>query len=274
MINSGQLDEKQTVETRQTELSDEERRAHADVVSDPALADHVGTDWTDEGGATPDGPATTGEHSQRGHDFAAAPLTALMINCTLKRSGHSGHSSSGDVLGGQVLDALRELGTSASTIRAVDFNIAPGVETDMGAGDDWPDIRKKILAADILVLVTPTWLGQHSSVSQRVLERLNAESAEVGANGLPVLFGKVAIPVVVGNEDGAHHICAVLTQSFSDVGFSIAAQPSVYWNGEAMGKIDYQDLDHTPDSVAQAVQTSAKNSAHLARVLKQSPYLA
>lgn len=196
-------------------------------------------------------------------------LSAVMINCTLKPAGEP---SSGDVLGEQVLDELRGLGVTATTLRAVDFNIAPGVETDMGAGDDWPALRKKVHDADILVLVTPTWLGQHSSVAQRVLERLNAESSETGTNGLPVLFGKVAIPVVVGNEDGAHHICAVLTQSLTDVGFSIAAQPSVYWNGEALGKTDYRELTSTPDAVAKAVHTAAKNSTHLARLLSSAPY--
>lgn len=197
-------------------------------------------------------------------------LSALMINCTLKLAGEP---SSGDVLGGQVLEALRERGMTATTLRAVDFNIAPGVETDMGAGDEWPALREKVLDADILVLVTPTWLGQHSSVAQRVLERLNADSSEIGTDGLPVLCGKVAIPVVVGNEDGAHHICAVLTQSLTDVGFSIAAYPSVYWNGEAMQKTDYRDLERTPDAVAKAVQTAAKNSAHLARLLSSTPYV-
>lgn len=269
MIHPDQHEEKPAVETVQTATDKEHLVGHADVVSDPALADQVGTDWTDEGGATPDGPATTSHQTQQVPDVVTTQLSAVMINCTLKPAGEP---SSGDVLGEQVIEQLRGLGTTAFTIRAVDFNIAPGVETDMGAGDDWPDIRQKIHAADIMVLVTPTWLGQHSSVAQRVLERLNAESSETGANGLPVLFGKVAIPVVVGNEDGAHHICAVLTQSLTDVGFSIAAQPSVYWNGEAMKKTDYRELEYTPDAVAQAVQTAAKNSAHLARLLRSTPY--
>lgn len=269
IINPDPHKEKSDVETVPTVSDREHLEAHPDVVSDPALADQVGIDWTDEGGATPEGPATTNHSTEQEPDAGTTRLSAFMINCTLKLGGDP---SSGDVLGEQVLDQLRELGAIAHTIRAVDFNISPGVETDMGAGDDWPDIRKKILGADILVFVTPTWLGQHSSVAQRVLERLNADSSETGSDGLPVMFGKVAIPVVVGNEDGAHHICAVLTQSLTDVGFSIAAQPSVYWNGEAMKKTDYRELTYTPDAVARAVQTSAKNSAHLAQVLRSSPY--
>lgn len=269
MIDPDQHRDEPTVETVQTASDKGHLEAHADVVSDPALADQIGTDWTDEGGATPEGPASTSNSTQQDSNAAITQLSVVMINCTLKPAGEP---SSGDALGEQVLEQLRGLGATAFTIRAVDFNIAPGVETNMGAGDEWPDIRKKILGADILVLVTPTWLGQHSSVTQRVLERLNAESNETGANGLPVLFGKVAIPVVVGNEDGAHHICAVLTQSLSDVGFSIAAQPSVYWNGEAMRKTDYRELAYTPDAVARSVQTAAKNAAHLAHLLHSSPY--
>lgn len=269
MIDPDQHKDEPTVKTVQTALDKGHLEVPADVVSDPALADQVGTDWTDEGGATADGPATTSNNTPQDPDAATTHLSVVMINCTLKPAGEP---SSSEALGEQVLEQLRELGATAFTIRAVDFNIAPGVVTDMGAGDEWPDIRKKIHDADILVLVTPTWLGQHSSVAQRVLERLNAESSETGPNGLPILFGKVAIPVVVGNEDGAHHICAVLTQSLTDVGFSIAAQPSVYWNGEAMQKTDYRELAYTPDAVAHSVQRAAKNSAHLAHVLRSSPY--
>src|SRR5690606_14013131 len=98
-------------------------------------------------------------------------LSALLINCTLKPSpaGSSTH-----VLGEQVLNALAEHGVSTDRIRAVDHRILPGVQTDMGGEDEWPELRERVLAADILVLATPTWLGQHSSVAQRVLARLAA----------------------------------------------------------------------------------------------------
>lgn len=196
--------------------------------------------------------------------------TALLINCTLKPSPEP---SSGDVLGGQVLAALEGHGvTTAGTVRAVDHDIRPGVMADMGGGDAWPEIRKRVLAADILVFVTPTWMGQHSSVAQRVLERLDAELGETDAQGRPTLFDRVAIPVVVGNEDGAHHISGILSQALGDVGFTIPAQASVYWNGEAMQKTDYRELGSTPDAVASATATAAANAAHLARLLGSDPY--
>lgn len=192
-----------------------------------------------------------------------------MINCTLKPSPAP---SSGDVLGGQVLEELAKHEVKATTVRAVDHRILPGVEKDMGEGDEWPRIRDALLEADILVFVTPTWLGQQSSVAQRVLERLDAELGETDERGRPILFSRIAIPVVVGNEDGAHHISGVLSQALGDVGFTIPAQASVYWNGEAMHKVDYRDLDAVPDAVASATKTAAATAAHLARLLRTQPY--
>ncbi|MFK0403750.1 flavodoxin family protein [Microbacterium sp. NPDC090225] len=196
-------------------------------------------------------------------------LTALAITCTLKPSPAE---SSSDLLATQILDALADHGVTGDLVRAVDLAVKPGVETDMGDGDEWPALREKVLAADILVLVTPTWMGQHSSIAQRVLERLDAELAETDAAGRPILFDKVAIAGIVGNEDGAHHIAAILFQSLNDVGYTVPAQASVYWNGEAMQGVDYKDLDETPEKVVETITTASRNAAHLARVLKTSAY--
>ncbi|MFF7293352.1 flavodoxin family protein [Microbacterium sp. NPDC008134] len=196
-------------------------------------------------------------------------LTALAISCTLKPSPAA---SSSDLLATQILDALADHGVTGDLVRAVDLAVKPGVETDMGDGDEWPAIREKVLAADILVFVTPTWMGQHSSVAQRVLERLDAELAETDEQGRPILFDKVAIAGIVGNEDGAHHIAAILFQSLNDVGYTVPAQSSVYWNGEAMQGVDYKDLDETPEKVVETITTATRNAAHLARALKASAY--
>lgn len=196
-------------------------------------------------------------------------LSALLINCTLKPSPEG---SSTHVLGEQVLNTLAEHGVSPDRIRAVDHRILPGVQADMGADDEWPELRARVLAADILVFATPTWLGQHSSVAQRVLERLDAELSETDDQGRPILFDKVALAVIVGNEDGAHHIAAILFQALNDVGFTVPAQGSIYWNGEAMQTTDYRDLSEVPEKVAQATATAAANAAHLARSLKVGGY--
>jgi multimeric flavodoxin WrbA len=198
-----------------------------------------------------------------------APLRALALVCSLKPSPAP---SSSEKLAGEVLDALAEHGVTGETVRVVDHDVKPGVEVDMGEGDAWPSIREKLLASDILVVATPTWVGHMSSVAQRVLERLDGELSETDDSGRPVVSGKVAVAVVVGNEDGAHKITADLFQALNDVGLTIAAQGATYWNGEAMQGEDYNDLDETPEAVATTTKTLAANTAHLARLLKGAPY--
>lgn len=196
-------------------------------------------------------------------------LTALVLNCTLKPAPAP---SSTEKLAGEVLEALAEHGVTGHQVRVVDADVRPGVEKDMGSGDEWPAIRERVLAADILVLASPTWMGHMSSVASRVLERLDAELSEVDDAGRPHLFGKVAVAVVVGNEDGAHKIIADVFQALNDVGYSIPAQGSVYWNGEAMQGVDYNDLDAVPEAVASTTGTLARNATHLATLLRASRY--
>ncbi len=172
-----------------------------------------------------------------------------------------------------MLDGLASHGVdSGDIVRVVDHDVRPGVQIDMGDGDAWPQIRAQIMAADILVLATPTWMGQASSVCQRVFERLDAELSETDDRGRLETFGKVAVGVVVGNEDGAHHITGVMFQCLNDVGFTIPANGVTYWNGEAMHKTDFKDLPKTPDEVASATKTLAANAVHLAQLLGQSGY--
>jgi multimeric flavodoxin WrbA len=193
----------------------------------------------------------------------------LALVCTLKPGSDS---SSSQLLSDQLLSALEAEGVSSTSIRIADFDVRPGVEFDMGHGDQWPSIRSQLMEADILVLATPTWLGQPSSVCQRVLERLDAEISERDGEGRLLTYGKVALAVIVGNEDGAHHISAILFQALNDVGFSLAPGAVTYWNGEAMHTVDFKDLSSTPEKVAQTTRTAAVNAAHLARVLQAAPY--
>jgi multimeric flavodoxin WrbA len=172
----------------------------------------------------------------------------------------------------QILKELDSLGVSGESLRIVDHDVKPGVTTDMGDGDEWPMIRGSILEADILVLVTPTWMGHPSSVANQVLERLDAELSETDESGRPDVAGKVAIVGVVGNEDGAHQIVAELFQALNDVGFSIPSQGSTYWNGDAMAKTDFKDLPKTPDNVASATRMAALNAKHLAELLATTPF--
>jgi len=214
--------------------------------------------------AGPGGPEHNG-----GMDTDSIPLTALALNCTLTPSPNP---SSTQLMTDQVLEALGAHGVTSSSRRLVDFDIKPGVKADQGEGDDWPMIRQEILAADILLVSTPTWMGHMSSIAQRVLERLDAELSLLDDQGRPELYGKVAVVAVVGNEDGAHAIIADLFQGLNDVGFTIPTQGSTYWNGEAMQTVDYKDLDQTPKPVAATTAALAADAAHLARLLTANPY--
>ena len=196
-------------------------------------------------------------------------VTALALVCTLKPAPED---SSTQLIADQVLAALAEHGVTGSSVRVVDFDVRPGVETDMGDGDAWPGIRDRVLAADILVLATPIWMGHASSIAHRVLERLDAELAETQDDGRPSLFDKVAVAAIVGNEDGAHAISADLFQALNDVGYTIPAQGVTYWDGQAMKDVDYQDLESTPKETASATATLATNAAHLATVLAANKY--
>ncbi|MFJ7126089.1 flavodoxin family protein [Streptomyces sp. NPDC098101] len=197
------------------------------------------------------------------------PLRAVALVCTLSPSPAR---SSSQLLAEQVMAALGEHGVTGTTVRIADHNVLPGVKTDMGEGDDWPEIREAVLDADILVLSTPIWLGHPSSIAQRVMERLDAELGETDDEGRMLTYGKVAAVCVVGNEDGAHKVSADLFQGLNDVGFSLAPNAVTYWVGEAMQGTDYQDLDKTPEATAGTTATLAANTAHLARHLKSAPY--
>ena len=197
------------------------------------------------------------------------PDRAVAINCTLKPSPEE---SSSDRLLGLIADAMGERGVKTTTIRAVDHEIRPGVSSDEGDGDEWPRIREQILDAGILVLGTPIWLGNPSSVCRRVVERLDAFLGETDEAGRMVSTDRVAVVATVGNEDGAHNVSAQLFQALSDVGFTVPAGGHAYWVGEAMGSVDFKDLDEVPDEVAETVDTLARHAAHLARVLAADGY--
>jgi multimeric flavodoxin WrbA len=196
--------------------------------------------------------------------------TAFGLNCSLK-SGDA--ESSTDKLLSEVFAALAKHGVDSSgVVRIGKENVLPGVTSDEGLGDGWPDIRRRILAADILVFGTPIWMGHPCSNAQRVLERLDAFLGETDDKGRMVSLDRVAIVAIVGNEDGAHHVAAELFQGLTDVGFTIPASGMTYWLGEAMHTTDYKDLPSGSDKTDQATAAAAANAAHLAAILRASPY--
>ncbi|RYE51793.1 MAG: flavodoxin family protein [Rhizobiaceae bacterium] len=198
-------------------------------------------------------------------------LKAIAFNATLK-SAKAEQPSSTDRMLHLIAEQLRKFDVKTDAVRLADFNIKPGVTSDEGEGDDWPALRKRLLDADILILGTPIWLGQPSSVAKRALERMDAFLEETDDRGRMVSYGRVAAVAVVGNEDGAHHVSAEVYQALNDVGFTIPANAVAYWVGEAMGSVNFVDLENIPDVVTKAVAMLARNTAHLAKLLKASQY--
>jgi multimeric flavodoxin WrbA len=201
------------------------------------------------------------------------PLNVLALNCTLRNTAKSAKApSSTEKLLGQLLAALAEYDVKGEIVRIADLDIKPGVSADEGEGDAWPALRQKVLACDMLVIGSPIWLGQPSSLAKRVLERMDAFLGERDDMQRMPTYGKVGLCVVVGNEDGAHHVAAEVNQALAEVGFTIPTGGVTYWVGEAMGSTNYVDLKQTPKVVADWTPVLASSAAHLAKLLKQSPY--
>ena len=198
-------------------------------------------------------------------------LTALALNCTLKTKRAEAPSSTDRML--KVLaTAMEPLGVTTEFLQLADYEIKPGVTSDEGDGDAWPAIRRKILDDDIIVMGTPIWMGQPSSVCKRALERMDAFLEEKDDEGRMVSYGRVAAVAVVGNEDGAHHVSAELFQALNDVGFTIPANAVTYWVGEAMGSVNFVGLEEIPDVVQNTLNLVARNTVHAARLFKARPY--
>ncbi|MFB7651574.1 MULTISPECIES: flavodoxin family protein [unclassified Streptomyces] len=195
-------------------------------------------------------------------------MRALVINCTLKPSPEPSNT---EALAGTVIAALKGHGVQVDVVRAVDLNLKPGVETDMGEGDDWPGVHEKVLASQILVMASPTWLGRPSSVAQRVLERLNAMMSKTDDEDRPVAYNRAAGVLVTGNEDGAHHVISEINGALGDIGYTIPGQAWTYWHlGPGPGP-DYLDDDRGHDWAASTGRAMASNLVHAARALGAMP---
>jgi multimeric flavodoxin WrbA len=196
------------------------------------------------------------------------PTHATIINCTLKRSPAASNT---EALARVLLAALQDRGASCELIRAVDLNLLPGVSSDEGEGDDWPAVHEKLLASEILILATPTWFGQPSSVVKRVLERMDAMLSETGDDGRPVAFDRVAGFVVTGNEDGAHHVIAELAQAVNDIGYTVPAQAWTYWNKGPGPGPTYLETEEGHEWSAKTARTAAANLVTVAEALAAHP---
>jgi multimeric flavodoxin WrbA len=201
-------------------------------------------------------------------------LSALFINCTLKRSPEVSNTQG---LADHAVDIMREQGVAVETIRAIDHDIATGVWPDMTEHgwdvDEWPVIHEKVMAADILVLLSPIWLGEKSSVCTKVIERLYGNSHLLNEHGQYAYYGRVGGCIITGNEDGAKHCSMNILYSLQHLGYSIPPQADSAWLGEAGPGPSYLD----PGSGGPENEFTARNTAfltwnlmHLARMLKDA----
>lgn len=200
-------------------------------------------------------------------------LRALFVNCTLKRSPERSNTQR---LMDNAVTIMRAHGVTVDELRAVDHEIAPGVQPDMTehgfARDDWPAIQERVFAADILVIGTPIWLGDKTSVATRVVERLYAYSGQLNEHGQWIYYGRVGGVMVTGNEDGIKHVAMNVLYSLQHLGYVIPPQADCGWIGEAGPGPSYAD----PGSGGLENEFTQRNTTfmawnlmHLAAMLKR-----
>jgi multimeric flavodoxin WrbA len=196
-------------------------------------------------------------------------LKAVLLNCTLKKSPEVSNTQA---LMDIVIGHLHDLDVETEVVRVVDYNVPFGVSSDMGDGDEWPQILDKIKAADILIIGTSIWFGVRSSVCQMVIERLDGIYEETNDVGQYPMYNKVAGVVVTGNEDGAHASAETTLFNLSHMGFTIPPNVDTYWVGDAgpgPSFIEANGADHF--YTQKTAGWMAHNVVHMARILKANP---
>jgi multimeric flavodoxin WrbA len=201
-------------------------------------------------------------------------LRALFLNCTLKRSPEMSHTQG-------LIDISKAImeknGVSVEVLRPVDHSIAYGVWPDMTEHgwqrDDWPDIFKKVNEAHILVITSPIWLGEKSSVCTKVIERLYANSGDLNEHGQYAYYGRVGGCLITGNEDGAKHCSMNILYSLQHLGYVIPPQADAGWLGEAGPGPSYLDEGSggpENDFTNRNTTFMTWNLLHLARMIKDA----
>ncbi len=199
-------------------------------------------------------------------------LKALYINCTLKKLPELSHTEG---LMKVSMDIMEKEGVSVEMIRFVDFDVPPGVYPDMTEKgwdkDDWVTLSKRVLDADILVIGTPIWLGEKSSVAQKLIERLYSLSGEMNNKGQYIYYGRVGGCVITGNEDGVKHCARDILYALQHVGYTIPPQADCGWIGEVGPGPSYLDEEaHAKSNNFTNRNTTfmTYNLLHLAKMLK------
>jgi len=201
-------------------------------------------------------------------------LRAVLLNCTLKPSPERSHTEGLMRISRAILEKNR---VAVESLRPVDFALAHGVQPDMTEHgwerDEWPEILEKVMAAEILVIGTPIWLGEKSSVCTQVVERLYSASALLNDRGQYAYYGKVGGCLITGNEDGAKHCAMNLLYSLQHLGYTIPPQADAGWIGEAGPGPSYLDEGSggpENDFTNRNTTFMTWNLLHLARMLKDA----
>jgi multimeric flavodoxin WrbA len=205
-------------------------------------------------------------------------LSALFINTTLTRSPAPSHTQ---LLIDVSAEIMAKQGVSVDQFRAVDHDIATGVYPDMRehgwASDEWPELFPRVLAADILVIAGPIWLGDNSSQTKKIIERLYAHSGELNDRGQWLYYGRVGGCLITGNEDGIKHCTSNVLYSLQHIGYSVPPQADAGWIGEAGPGPSYGD--ELPDGSRAGLDNDFTNRnttfmtwnlMHLAALLKRA----
>ncbi|GAB3221172.1 flavodoxin family protein [Mycolicibacterium hippocampi] len=205
-------------------------------------------------------------------DFSG--LKAMYINCTLKRSPEVSNTQG---LVDRSVALMRSNGVEVDQIRAVDHDIAVGVRPDMTEygweTDEWPALLQRVLAADILVLAGPVWLGDNSSVMRQVIERLYGYSGVLNDNGQYAYYGRAGGCLLTGNEDGVKHCAMSILFSLQHIGYTVPPQADAGWMGAAGPGPSYLDEDSggpENDFVNRNTTFMTYNLMHMAKLLKNA----
>ena len=201
-------------------------------------------------------------------------LRAVFVNCTLKRSPEVSNTQG---LADISIEIMRRNGVTVDVVRAVDHDIPPGVYPDMTEhgwpADEWPAISEQVMAADILVLCTPIWLGEKSSVCTKVVERLYGGSSVLNDAGQYAYYGRAGGCLVTGNEDGIKHCAMNVLYSLQHLGYTIPPQADAGWIGEAGPGPSYLDPGSggpENDFTNRNTTFMTWNLLHLARMLRDA----
>jgi multimeric flavodoxin WrbA len=200
-------------------------------------------------------------------------LKAVFFNCTLKKSPEKSNTE-GLIEVSRLI--MEKHGVETEVIRPIDHDIATGVYPDMREKgwqtDEWPEIFKKVKAADIVVIAGPIWLGDNSSQTKKIIERLYANSGDMNEKGQYVYYGKVGGGIITGNEDGGKHCLSNIIYSLQHIGFTIPPAGEVYWVGEAGPGPSYLDKDSDGpenDFTNRNATFMSWNLMHMAHMLKE-----